>query len=194
MKSCNPFLALFLFLYSIKNIENLFFLSSEGVERFQWHGVGQKDQQKCFSGLGATWFKVFRPLRQKCFQKLQRINRKCVWLRSFFVLHVLNQVDLFLTNVPFLYALKTSENTDISRGYRSGTMVENVLINQCFASFQRAALEARVAAIERIKSRLAAREKNLTITGCCFVQFYLCHHFFTRCLFLLQFGYEGHIS
>ena len=39
-------------------------------------------------------------------------------------------VNPFLTNVPLLYLLKTSENwgsSDISRSYRGGTLVENGL-------------------------------------------------------------------
>ena len=38
----------------------------------------------------------------------------------------------FSTNVPLLYPLKTSENlwfSDVFKGYRSGTLVENGLIN-----------------------------------------------------------------
>ena len=38
----------------------------------------------------------------------------------------------FSTNVPFLYALKTSENlrvSDVFRGYRSGTLVDDGLIS-----------------------------------------------------------------
>ena len=41
----------------------------------------------------------------------------------------------FSTNVPLLYSLKTSENgrlSDVFRGYRSGTLVENGLINYSF--------------------------------------------------------------
>ena len=37
----------------------------------------------------------------------------------------------FSTNVPLLYSLKTSENrrlSDVFRGYRSGTLVENGLM------------------------------------------------------------------
>ena len=40
-------------------------------------------------------------------------------------------VNPFSSNVPLLYPLKTSENfrfSDVFRGYRSGTLVENRLI------------------------------------------------------------------
>ena len=40
-------------------------------------------------------------------------------------------VNPFSTNVPLLYSLKTSENlrfSDVFRGYRSGTLVENGLM------------------------------------------------------------------
>ena len=39
----------------------------------------------------------------------------------------------FLTNASLLYPLKTSENlrfSDVFRGYRSGTLVENGLMSQ----------------------------------------------------------------
>ena len=45
-------------------------------------------------------------------------------------------INLFLTNVPLLYPLKTSEKlrfSDVFRGYRSGTLVENGLKNQNFS-------------------------------------------------------------
>ena len=41
---------------------------------------------------------------------------------------VLQLIKPFSTNVPLLYPLKTSENlcfSDVFRGYRSGTLVEN---------------------------------------------------------------------
>ena len=41
-------------------------------------------------------------------------------------------INSFSTNVPLLYPLKTLENlrfSDVFRGYRSGTLVENELIN-----------------------------------------------------------------
>ena len=42
----------------------------------------------------------------------------------------LGPINPFPTNVPILYALKTSENcrfSDVFRGYRSGTLVKNGL-------------------------------------------------------------------
>ena len=42
-----------------------------------------------------------------------------------------SNINPFLANVPLLYPLKTSENlrlSDVSRGYRSGTLVKNGLI------------------------------------------------------------------
>ena len=39
-----------------------------------------------------------------------------------------SNINPFLANVPLLYPLKTSENlrfSDVSRGYRSGTLVKN---------------------------------------------------------------------
>ena len=42
----------------------------------------------------------------------------------------LKHINPFSTNVPLLYPLKTSENlqfSDVFRGYRSGTLVENEL-------------------------------------------------------------------
>ena len=45
-------------------------------------------------------------------------------------------LNLFLTNVPLLYPLKTSEKlrfSDVFRRYRSGTLVENRLKNQKFS-------------------------------------------------------------
>ena len=42
-------------------------------------------------------------------------------------------INPFSTNVSLLYPLKTSENrrlSDVIRGYRSGTLVENVLSNE----------------------------------------------------------------
>ena len=48
---------------------------------------------------------------------------------------IVNRLNLFSTNVPLLYPLKTSENrmfSDIFRGYRSGTLVENGLYFMAF--------------------------------------------------------------
>ena len=42
-------------------------------------------------------------------------------------------VNPFSTNIPFLYPLKASENlwfSNIFRGYKSGTLVENGLMKQ----------------------------------------------------------------
>ena len=47
-------------------------------------------------------------------------------------------VNPFSTNVPFLYPLKISENlrfSDVFRGYRSVTLVENGLINHLIQIF-----------------------------------------------------------
>ena len=54
---------------------------------------------------------------------LKQISQRCGW-RNF------KWLNLFSTNVPLLYPQKTSENlrfSDILRGYRSGTLVENGL-------------------------------------------------------------------
>ena len=55
-----------------------------------------------------------------------------------------NILNTFSTNAPLLYPLKTPENlqfSDVFRGYRSGTLVENGLIfkkcfNQLFSSLK----------------------------------------------------------
>ena len=53
---------------------------------------------------------------------------------------MINVINPFLTNVPLLYPLKTSENSRFSaifRGYRSGTLVENGLIYELKFNFKK---------------------------------------------------------
>ena len=48
---------------------------------------------------------------------------------------LLEHINPFSTNVPLLYPLKTSENrrfSNVFRGYRSGTLVENGLSEPLF--------------------------------------------------------------
>ena len=52
------------------------------------------------------------------------------YIAEFWIVISNQMINPFSTNVPLLHSLKTSENrrcSDIFRGYRSGTLVENVL-------------------------------------------------------------------
>ena len=51
----------------------------------------------------------------------------------------INHVNPFSSNVPLLYPQKTSENrrfSNVLRGYRSGTLVENGLIRVMFSNIR----------------------------------------------------------
>ena len=59
---------------------------------------------------------------------VQKFVSLSVW--TYLFLKKKHGVKPFSTNIPFLYPLKTSENlrvSDVFRGYRGGTLVENGL-------------------------------------------------------------------
>ena len=93
------------------------------------------------------WFLYDRNLRHKrdknvvsknSFSPITEIELNKSFFRnrvSIFQKQGLSIFNPFSTNVPYLYPLKTSENrrfSDIFRGYRSGTLVENGLKTMSF--------------------------------------------------------------
>ena len=64
------------------------------------------------------------------FQILINVQPNCTFLRYNWLPYINLPFNPFSTNIPFLYLLKTSENwrfSDVFRGYRSESLVENGL-------------------------------------------------------------------